>query len=123
MTQHYNYESRRYIEGLNKHIETKRSERGIENVGHMVLQKEIIPHSSFKVYKIYRYTLWFTKRGKSYRVITVQHTAKVPDGQEENMLREMNIMLSTLIFNWIGSDFYEAVIKGEYNGVSENTNE
>lgn len=108
------------IEGLNKHIETRRSERGIGNVGHMVLQKEIMPHSSFKVY---RYTLWFTKRGKSYRVITVQHTAKVPDGQEENMLREMNIMLSTLIFNWIGSDFYEAVIKGEYNGVSENTNE
>lgn len=32
----------------------------------------------------------------------------------------MNIMLSTLIFDWIGSDFYEAIIKGEYNGVSEN---
>lgn len=111
------------IEGLNKHIETRRSERGIENVGHMVLQKEIIPHSSFKVYKIYRYTLWFTKRCKSYKVMTAQHIAKVPDGQEENMLREMNIMLSTLIFNWIGSDFYEAAIKGEYNGVSENANE
>ena len=111
------------IEGLNKHIETRRSERGIENVGHMVLQKEIMPHASFKVYKIYKYTLWFTKRGKSYKVMAVQHTAKVPDGQEENMLREMNIMLSTLIFNWIGSDFYESVIKGEYNGVSENTNE
>lgn len=111
------------IEGLNKHIETRRSERGIENVGHMVLQKEIIPHSSFKVYKIYRYTLWFTKRGKSYKVMTAQHIAKVPDGQEENMLKEMNIMLSTLIFNWIGSDFYEVVIKGEYNGVSENANE
>lgn len=111
------------IEGLNKHIETRRSERGIENVGHMVLQKEIIPHSSFKAYKIYRYTLWFTKRCKSYKVMTAQHIAKGPGGQEENILREMNIMLSTLIFNWIGSDFYEAVIKGEYNGVSENTNE
>ena len=53
----------------------------------------------------------------------IQHIAKVPDGQEENMLREMNIMLSTSIFNWIGSDFYEAVIKGEYNGVSEDRNE
>ena len=111
------------IEGLNKHIETRRSERGIENVGHMVLQKEIIPHSSFKVYKIYKYTLWFTRRGKSYKVITAQHIAKVPDGQEGTMLREMNIMLSTLIFDWIGSDFYEAVIKGEYNGVSENIDE
>lgn len=111
------------IEGLNKHIEIRRGERGIENVGHIVLQREIIPHSSFKVYKIYKYTLWFTKRGKSYEVMKIQHTAKVPDGQEESMLREMNIMLSTSIFNWIGSDFYEAVIKGEYNGVSEDTNE
>ena len=111
------------IDGLNKHIETRRSERGIENVGHMVLQKEIIPHTSFKVYKTYKYTLWFTKRGESYKVIIAQHTAKVPDGQEENMLKEMNIRLSTLIFNWIGSYSYEAVIKGEYNGVSEDTNE
>lgn len=111
------------VEGLNRHIEDRRSERRIENVGHMVLQKEIMPHSSFKVYKIYKYTLWFTKRGKSYKVITVQHIARVPDGQEENMLREMNIMLSTLIFNWIGSDSYEAVIKGGYDGVPEDTNE
>lgn len=111
------------IEGLNRHIETRRSERGIENVGHIVLQREIIPHSLFKVYKTYKYTLWFTKRGKSYEVMEIQHTAKVPDGQEESMLRKMNIMLSTLIFNWIGSYFYEAVIKGEYNGVSEDTNE
>ena len=107
------------IEGLNKHIEIRRGERGIENVGHIVLQREIIPHSSFKVYKIYKYTLWFTKRGKSYEIMRIQRTAKVPDGQEEGMLREMNIMLSTMIFNWIGSDFYEQVINGEYNGIKE----
>lgn len=107
------------IEGLNRHIETRRSERGIENVGHIVLQREIIPHSSFKVYKIYKYTLWFTKRGKSYEVMKIQHTAKVLDGQEDNMNREMNIMLSNMIFNWIGSDFYEQIINGEYNGIKE----
>ena len=111
------------IEGLNKHIEIRRDERGIENVGHIVLQREIIPHSSFKVYKTYKYTLWFAKKGKSYEVMVLEHTAKVLDGQEESMLREMNIMLSNMIFNWIGSNFYEAVIKGEYNGVSEDTNE
>ena len=88
-----------------------------------MLQREIIPHTPFKVYKIYKYSLWFTKGGKSYIVITVRHTAKVLDGQEENILRKMDIMLSTSIFNWIGSDSYESVIKGEYNGVSENANE
>lgn len=108
------------IEGLNKHIEAKREDRGIKTTGHLVLQKEIMPHSSFKAYKIYKYTLWFAKKGKSYKVIAMTHTAKVLDGQEENMNREMNIMLSEMIFDWIGSDFYEAVIKGEYNGFSED---
>ena len=111
------------IEGLNLHIETKRKDRDIKTTGHLVLQKEIMPHSSFKAYKIYKYTLWFAKKGKSYEVMVLEHTAKVLDGQEENTLREMNIRLSTLIFNWIGSASYEAVIKGEYNGVSEDKNE
>ena len=53
----------------------------------------------------------------------IQHIARVPGGQEESILRKMDIMLSTSIFNWIGSDFYEAFIKGEYNGVSKDTNE
>ncbi len=111
------------IEGLNKHIEAKRWERGIKGLGHLVLQREIIPNSSFKVYKEYKYTLWFAKKGKSYKVITIQHTAKVPEGQEESMVREMNILLNAMMFNWIGSDSYEAIIKGEYNGVPENRDE
>ena len=107
------------IESLNRHIEAKRKDRGIKTTGHLVLQKEIMPHSSFKAYKIYKYTLWFTKKGKSYEVIVLEHTAKVLDGQEDNMNREMNIMLSNLVFNWISSNFYEQVINGEYNGIKE----
>ena len=107
------------IEGLNLHIETKRKDRGIKTTGHLVLQKEIKSHSSFKAYKIYKYTLWFAKKGKSYEVMVLEHTAKVLDGQEENMNRRMNIILSNMIFNWIGSDFYEQVINGEYNGIKE----
>lgn len=107
------------IEGLNLHIETKRKDRGIKTTGHLVLQKEIKSHSSFKAYKIYKYTLWFAKKGKSYEVMVLEHTTKVLDGQEENMNRRMNIMLSNMIFNWIGSDFYEQVINGEYNGIKE----
>ena len=107
------------IEGLNRHIETKRKDKGIRATGHLVLQKEIMPHSSFKAYKIYKHTLWFTQKGKSYKVITLQHTAKVLDGQEENMNREMNIMFSELLFNWIRSDYYINVINGTYKGVEE----
>ena len=107
------------IEGLNLHIETKRKDRGIKTTGHLVLQKEIKSHSSFKAYKIYKYTLWFAKKGKSYEVMVLEHTAKVLDGEGENMSGELNIMLSNMIFNWIGSDFYEQVINGEYNGIKE----
>lgn len=107
------------IEGLNRHIEAKRKDKDIKTTGHLILQKEIIPHTSFKAYKIYKYTLWFTKKGKSYKVITVQHTAKVLDGQEDIMNREINIMLSNMIFNWIGSNFYEQIINGDYNGYEE----
>ena len=107
------------IEGLNRHIETKRKDEDIKATGHLVLQKEIIPHSSFKAYKIYEYTLWFTQKGKSYKVIMLQHTAKVLDGQEENMNREMNIMFSELLFNWIRSDYYMDIINGTYKGVEE----
>ena len=111
------------IEGLNRSIEDKRDALKINTTGHLVLQRTVKPHQTFKAYKEYEFVIWFVKGGKKYRVITVKETAKVLDGQEENMLREMNIMLSTSIFNWIGSNSYEAVIKGEYNGVSEDTNE
>lgn len=50
----------------------------------------------------------------------IEHTEKVLDGQEESMNRKMNIMLSNMIFDWIGSDFYEAVIQGTYKGIQYN---
>lgn len=108
------------IEGLNLHIETKRKDIGIKTTGHLVLQKEIMSHSSFKAYKIYKYTLWFVKKGKAYEVIVLNHTEKVLDGQEENMNRKMNIMLSNMIFDWIGSKFYEEIIQGTYKGIQYN---
>ena len=108
------------IEGLNRHIETKRQSLSIMTTGHLVLQKSMKPHQTFKAYKEYEYVLWFVKGGKKCRVITLKHTAKVLDGQEESLLGELNIMLSELIFNWIGSPFYDNVIMGKYN---ECTNE
>lgn len=102
------------IEGLNKHIETVRRDKEISAKGHIVLHKEITPHSSFKAYKIFTYTLWFINDKKSYRLLTLQQNARVIESQEENMIREMNIMFSTMLFNWIGTSEYNEVIKGEY---------
>ena len=107
------------IEGLNKSIEDKRGILNIKATGHLVLQRTVKPHQTFKAYKEYESIVWFVKGGKKYRIITVKETAKVLDGQEEIMIRRMNVELSRLIFNWIGSDFYEQVINGEYNGIKE----
>lgn len=107
------------IEGLNQSIEDKRGILNIKTTGHLVLQRTVKPHQTFKAYKEYESIVWFVKDGKKYRVITVKETAKVLDGQEETMIRRMNVKFSRLIFNWIGSDFYEQVINGEYNGIKE----
>lgn len=107
------------IEGLNRSIEDKREALKIKTTGHLVLQRTVKPHQTFKVYKEYEFVIWFVKSRKKYRVITVRETAKVLDGQEETIMREMNVKLSRMIFNWIGSNFYEQVIKGEYNGYAD----
>ena len=108
------------IEGLNRYIDIVRKERGISTKGHIVLHREILPHSSFKVYKTYTYTLWFSNGKKCNKIVTLQQTNKVPDSLEENMLREMNIHLSTMIFTWIRSEKFDEVINGEYG--RENSN-
>lgn len=102
------------IEGLNKHIEYKRELLGVSTTGHLVLQKSSNPHPTFKAYKEYNYSVWFIKRGKKYRVITVNIVDKVLEGKEETMIRRMNIELCTNIFNLIGSEIYNQIVNGEY---------
>ena len=45
------------IEGLNRHIEYKRGLLGVNTTGHLVLQKSINPHPTFKAYKEYNYSI------------------------------------------------------------------
>ena len=107
------------VEGLNRHIEERRSERDIPSKGHLVLQRVIEPHPTFKAYKTYKAILWFVKGKDRYIVISLSHSDKVLEGQEGSMQQYINTELCHLIFNWIGSSFYEEVINGEYNGIKE----
>ena len=102
------------IEGLNRHIEYKRELLGVNTTGHLVLQKSINPHSTFKAYKEYNYSVWFVKNRKKYRVITVNIVDKVLEGQEETIIRRMNTELCTNIFNLIGSEVHNQIVNGEY---------
>lgn len=108
------------IEGLNRHIENKRKSLGIDSKqGHLILQKTIKPHNTFKAYKECTFTIWFVKGRDRYEALTLKHTGRVIDSQEEKMIGDMTIRLSEMIFNWIGSNFYEQVVKGEYNGYTD----
>ena len=102
------------IEGLNQSIEDKRDALKIKATGHLVLQRTVKTHQTFKAYKEYESIVWFVKGGKKYRVITVNIVDKVLEGQEETMMRRMNTELCTNIFNLIGSEVYNQIVNGEY---------
>ena len=105
------------IEGLNRHIENKRKSLGINPLqGHLVLQKTVKSNDTFKAYKEYNFTIWFVKGRDRFVALMLNYRDRVIDGQEERIMKEMTIRLSEMIFNWIGSNFYEQVVKGEYNG-------
>lgn len=101
------------IEGLNLHIEDRRSIKNISSKGHLVLQRIIESHHTFKAYKTYKAILWFVKGKDKCTVIEVSHSDKVLDGQEGPIQQYINTELCRLIFNWIGTDSYKDVIQGE----------
>lgn len=105
------------IEGLNKHIEEKRKELNINTKGHLVLQKLITPSPTFKAYKFYEMILWFVKPGKKQQLFSISQTVKLIEGQEESVNRSMDILLSTELFDFIGTKEYEQVIQGEYETI------
>ena len=105
------------IEGLNKHIEEKRKELNISTKGHLVLQKLITPSPTFKAYKFYEMILWFVKPGKKQQLFSISQTVKLIEGQEESVNRSMDILLSTELFDFIGTKEYEQVIQGEYETI------
>lgn len=103
------------IESLNRHIEDKRNSKKLDNLlGHLVLQKVITTNSTFKAYKVVSYTIWFVNRDRKCRVLHIQHTCKLLEGQEEKVIRDIEMRFMEMIFNWIGSSFYEEVINGTY---------
>lgn len=101
------------IEGLNRHIEYKREELRINTRGHLVLQKTINPHPTFKAYKEYMYSLWFVKGRTKNKVATISLIDKVLEGQDEIMIRRLNIELCTNIFKILESEKYHQIVKGE----------
>lgn len=104
------------IQALNRNIESKRKQDKIEATGHLVLLRNITVNQSFKAYKTYESTVYFVSGRKTYKVLGCTLTAKVLEGQEERMKEDMDIHLINHIFNFIQTDYYNQIIKGEYYG-------
>lgn len=103
------------IESLNRHIESKRVLNKLDkSLGHLILQKTTTNNSIAKSFKIISYTLWFVNRDRKCRVLHIQHTCKLLESQEEKIIKDIEIRFVEMIFNWIGSNFYEEVINGTY---------
>ena len=104
------------IQVLNRNIESRRKQDKIEATGHLVLLRNITINPSFKAYKTYEATVYFVSKRKKYKVLNCSLTAKVLEGQEERMKEDIDIKLINDIFNFIQSEYYKQIIKGEYYG-------
>lgn len=103
-----------FIEGLNRHIEDTRKELNINVAGHLVLQKTITPHSTFKAYKSYKYRVWFVKGRHNYTVAILNREERAVAGLEEEIQRNISIDLIKLMLNWMNTPYYNQVIYGEF---------
>ena len=107
------------IEALNKHIEEKRKDNNVSTKGHLVLQRMILANPTFKTYKSYYNTLWFVKNKKEYEVLSVKYVIKACECTEEQAYKRISMELCNSIFNWIGSEYYNQVINGEFIGIKK----
>lgn len=104
------------IQALNGNIESKRKQDKINATGHLVLLRTTKTNPTFKAYKTYEAIIYFVAKRKKYRVLSCTLTAKVLDGQEERMKEDIDIKLINDIFNFIQTEYYNQIIRGEYYG-------
>lgn len=107
------------IEAFNFTISQYRKLNNIDNKSHIVLQKNIEQNNTFKAYKTYKRTLWYINGRNKYVILKVSYTDKVLEGQEEKITRAVDIQLATALFEFINTEYYNQVIKGEYYGGAE----
>ena len=107
------------VEGLNRHIEEERVNRGVNLNSHLVFQLSISPHDTIKAYKKYEAVVWFVKSGLKYRVATVNELAKVVDGEDKHIMRVINIDMSKMLFSLINKRTFQQIIEGTYGDTNE----
>ena len=107
------------VEALNIHIIQTRRSNNIDSKSHIVLQKNIEQNNTFKAYKTYVRTLWYVNGRNKYIIFKVSHTDKVLDGQEEKIIKAVDMQLAAALFEFIDTEYYSQIINGEYYGGAE----
>ena len=107
------------IEAFNLTISQYRTSNNIDTKSHIVLQKNIEQNSTFKAYKTYVRTLWYVNGKNKYVILKVSHTDKVLDGQEEKIIKAVDMQLAAALFEFIDTEYYSQIINGEYYGGAE----
>lgn len=92
------------VECLNRFIVNKRKELNIGSHSHLVLHKTVLNNSTFKVYKTYTNILWYVKGSHKYKVFEVSITDKVPVGQEDAMIKNIDLQLCYAIMEWMNTE-------------------
>ena len=107
------------IEAFNLTISQYRKLHNIDSKSHIVLQKNIEQNNTFKAYKTYVRTLWYVNGRNKYIIFKVSHTDKVLDGQEEKIIKAVDMQLAIALFEFMDTEYYDQVRKGEYYGGAE----
>ena len=107
------------IEAFNLTISQYRKSNNIDSKSHIVLQKNIEQNNTFKAYKTYVTTLWYVNGRNKYIILKVSHTDKVIDGQEQKMIKAVDMQFAVALFEFIDTEYYDQIRRGEYYGGAE----
>lgn len=107
------------INCFNKHIQTRRTELGIDTSGSIAYQYEVVTHKTFKAVKEYKVTIWFIKGGRKFRILSINQVINTSSLKGVFIPDELDKIICKSLFDLINSDIYEQIIMGDYN---DNTN-
>lgn len=87
------------VEALNQYYEK------LNNKGHFVVQKSIMPDATIKAYKVCTIIVWFINGRNKQRVVEVKRTVRmVTDKEETKINKELNIELTRSLFEYVNSN-------------------
>lgn len=103
------------INQLNKYIDQYRDKYNIpkQNIGHLNIQKQILPNT-FKVFKTYKYILWYIDSNESIEVLTISQVFKETEFNKEEALNEMDKQFTFEIIKLINSGTFNQIINNNF---------